>query len=73
MPKEKKELSYEEARARLTAITEKLSSGNLGLEDTLKLWEEGEKLAEICQKILDQAQAKLEAIQAEYEAEFEED
>ncbi len=73
MPKEKKELSYEEARARLTAITEKLSSGNLGLEDTLKLWEEGEKLAEICQKILDQAQAKLEAIQAEYEEEFEED
>ena len=73
MPKEKKELSYEEARARLTAITEKLSSGNLGLEDTLKLWEEGEKLAEICKKILDQAQAKLEAIQAEYEEEFEED
>lgn len=67
MAKEKKELTYEEARARLTEITEKLSLGNLGLEDTLKLWEEGEKLAEICQKILDQAQARLEEIQSEYE------
>jgi exodeoxyribonuclease VII small subunit len=67
VPKEKKELTYEEARARLTEITEKLSMGNLGLEDTLKLWEEGEKLAVICQKILDQAQARLEEIQAEYE------
>lgn len=71
MPKEKKELSYEQARARLTQITETLSSGNLGLEETLKLWEEGEKLAEICQKILDQAQARLEEIQAEYEEEDE--
>ena len=71
MPKEKKELSYEQARARLNEITEKLSAGNLGLEDTLKLWEEGEKLAEICQKILDQAQARLEEIQAEYEEEDE--
>lgn len=69
MPKEKKELTYEQARARLTEITENLSLGNLGLEDTLKLWEEGEKLAEICQKILDQAQARLEEIQAEYEDE----
>ena len=69
MPKEKKELSYEQARSRLTDITEKLSSGNLGLEETLKLWEEGEKLAAICQKILDQAQARLEEIQAEYEDE----
>ena len=69
MPKEKKELTYEQARARLTEITENLSLGNLGLEDTLNLWEEGEKLAEICQKILDQAQARLEEIQAEYEDE----
>lgn len=72
MPKGKKELTYEEARAGLTAITEKLSLGNLGLEETLKLWEDGEKLAEVCQKILDQAQARLEEIQAEYE-EVEED
>lgn len=72
MPKEKKDLSYEQARSRLTAITEKLSSGNLGLEETLKLWEEGEKLASVCQKILDQAQARLEEIQAEYEDEAEE-
>lgn len=69
MAKEKKELSYEAARAKLTQITEKLADGQLGLEDTLKLWEEGEALAAVCQKILDQAQAKLEEIQAQYEDE----
>jgi exodeoxyribonuclease VII small subunit len=69
MAKEKKELSYEAARAKLTQITEKLADGQLGLEETLKLWEEGEALAAVCQKILDQAQAKLEEIQAQYEDE----
>lgn len=71
MPKEKKELTYEAARARLTEITQTLATGNLGLEETLKLWEEGEKLAEICQKILDQAEEKLAQIQSEYEDEEE--
>jgi exodeoxyribonuclease VII small subunit len=71
MAKEKKDLSYEAARAKLTQITEKLADGQLGLEETLKLWEEGEALAAICQKILDQAQAKLEEIQAQYEDEDE--
>jgi exodeoxyribonuclease VII small subunit len=69
MAKEKKDLSYEAARAKLTQITEKLADGQLGLEETLKLWEEGEALAAVCQKILDQAQAKLEEIQAQYEEE----
>lgn len=69
MPKEKKDLSYEQARAKLTAIVEKLADGQLGLEETLKLWEEGEALAAVCQSILDQAQLKLEEIQAEYEEE----
>lgn len=69
MAKEKKDLSYEAARAKLTQITEKLADGQLGLEETLKLWEEGEALAAVCQKILDQAQTKLEEIQAQYEDE----
>jgi exodeoxyribonuclease VII small subunit len=69
MAKEKKDLSYEAARAKLTQITEKLADGQLGLEETLKLWEEGEALAAVCQKILDQAQAKLAEIQAQYEEE----
>ena len=69
MAKEKKDLSYEAARAKLTQITEKLADGQLGLEETLKLWEEGEALAAVCQKILDQAHAKLEEIQAQYEEE----
>ena len=38
-------MSYEQARAGLEEIVTQLESGNLALEETLKLWEKGEKLA----------------------------
>jgi exodeoxyribonuclease VII small subunit len=54
-------LSYEEARAELARVVERLESGGSTLEESLALWERGEKLAEICQHWLDGARARLDA------------
>lgn len=54
-------LTYEQAREELMATVQKLESGAATLEESLALWERGEKLAEICQNYLDNARAKLDA------------
>jgi exodeoxyribonuclease VII small subunit len=54
-------MSYEAARDELAKVVSALESGGLGLEESLKLWERGEELANICQEWLDGARAKLEA------------
>lgn len=54
-------LSYEEARTELARVVERLESGGSTLEESLALWERGEKLAEICQGWLDGARARLDA------------
>ena len=53
-------LSYEQARDELTKVVSTLEAGGAGLEESLKLWERGEELAQICQDWLDGARKKLE-------------
>jgi exodeoxyribonuclease VII small subunit len=55
------ELSYEEAREELIEVVRRLESGGSNLEESLALWERGEKLAQICQSWLDGAKKRLEA------------
>jgi len=55
------QLSYEQARAELAGVVERLEAGGSSLEESLALWERGEKLAEICQHWLDGARARLDA------------
>lgn len=52
-------LTYEQARAELATIVERLESGGSTLEESLALWERGEELAAICQRWLDAARARL--------------
>ena len=59
------ELSYEEARAELAAVVERLEAGGTTLEESLALWERGEKLATLCQEWLDGARKKIDAAVAE--------
>jgi exodeoxyribonuclease VII small subunit len=56
------ELSYEQARAELAAVVEKLEAGGSTLEESLALWERGEHLAAVCQQWLDGARARLDAV-----------
>jgi exodeoxyribonuclease VII small subunit len=53
--------SYEQARAELAAVVEKLEAGGTSLEESLALWERGEKLATLCQDWLDGARQRLDA------------
>jgi exodeoxyribonuclease VII small subunit len=55
------ELSYEQARAELVTVVEKLEAGGSTLEESLALWERGEQLAAVCQQWLDGARARLDA------------
>jgi exodeoxyribonuclease VII small subunit len=59
------ELSYEQARAELAGVVEKLEAGGATLEESLALWERGEELAAICQRWLDGARARLTAAREE--------
>ena len=40
-------LSYEQARDELASVVKRLEAGGLSLEQSLDLWERGEKLAEL--------------------------
>ncbi|MDA0216708.1 MAG: exodeoxyribonuclease VII small subunit [Actinobacteria bacterium] len=55
-----KKISFEKARDELSEVVSALESGELGLEDSLKLWERGEVLVKICQEWLDGAKSKIE-------------
>lgn len=62
------ELTYEQARAELATVVERLESGGGTLEESLGLWERGEELAVICQRWLDNARSRLDAARAARDA-----
>ena len=55
------ELSYEQARDELVDVVRRLEAGGTTLEESLALWQRGERLAQVCQRWLDGARAKLDA------------
>jgi len=59
LPADVAAMSYEQARTELAAVVEKLEAGGGTLEEALALWERGEALAEVCQRRLDGARARL--------------
>jgi exodeoxyribonuclease VII small subunit len=61
--------SYEQAREELIEVVRALEAGGTTLEESLALWERGERLATICQEWLDGARARLDAaIEADEDA-----
>ncbi|MCI9309089.1 MAG: exodeoxyribonuclease VII small subunit [Oscillospiraceae bacterium] len=59
-----KKQSFEEAMVRLEAVVAQLEKGECGLDQSLKLFEEGAKLARQCEQLLDQAEQKVELLLA---------
>lgn len=59
MPEEKP--TYEAAREELIEVVRRLETGGTTLEESLALWERGEKLATTCQEWLDGARQRLDA------------
>ncbi len=54
-----KELTYEQAYKRLEEIVEKLENGSVPLEESMRLFEEGTKLANFCNSKLNAAEQKF--------------
>lgn len=55
-------LSFEDALKALETIVRQLESGDVPLEDSITLYEKGDRLRLHCQKRLDAAQARIERI-----------
>lgn len=71
-----KKLKFEEAMRRLQEIVGKLESGEVSLEESMKLFEEGAKLSSQCYQLLDKAEQQviqLAKIPLEEEVQDEED
>ena len=58
----KKKEKFEEALQKLEAIVTQMEEGDLPLEETLKAFEEGVKLARFCANKLDEAERKVEKL-----------
>ncbi len=56
------DISFEQALKELEALVEKLESGELPLEESLRCFEEGVARAAVCQKRLRQAEARIEQL-----------
>jgi exodeoxyribonuclease VII small subunit len=54
--------SYEDARDELIAVVQQLETGGTSLQESIALWERGEELARVCQRWLDGARARLDAV-----------
>ena len=57
-------ITYEQARDQLTEVVRRLEAGGLTLEQSLDLWERGERLAAVCEQWLEGARARLAAAMA---------
>ncbi len=54
--------AFEEALERLEKIVTQMESGDLKLEDSLKLFEEGMKLTRVCHQRLDEVEKKVKQL-----------
>jgi exodeoxyribonuclease VII small subunit len=62
-----KEATFEELYAQLEERARKLEQGNLALEESLKLYEEGAAVAEKLRAILDTAELRVRTLQRRFD------
>lgn len=55
-------IDFETAFAGIEEILEKINGGSLSLEESLRLYEEADRLISVCQTKLTQAETKIETI-----------
>jgi exodeoxyribonuclease VII small subunit len=56
------DIKFETALERLEQIVDQLEAGNLSLEESLQVFEEGVGLARHCGKYLDEAEKRIETL-----------
>lgn len=57
-----KKTKFEDAFLRLENIAQQLESGEVSLEESLELYEEGMNLVELCNQKLDAAEKKIQTL-----------
>ncbi len=62
MTKQDKQMHFEEAFKRLEVIVGNLESGDLSLEESMKLFEEGIGLTKACKSRLEDAEQKIQLL-----------
>ena len=58
----RKNLSFEESMQRLEQIVRSMERGDVALEESLKLFQEGTELVRNCGKLLDEAELQVKKI-----------
>ena len=66
------EKKFEEAMQRLEEIVQSLDSGDLPLEESLKIFEEGMKIVGFCNSKLDEAEKKVSLLIKESDGQLKE-
>ena len=57
--------TFEQSITRLERIVESIEQGKIGLEDSIKQYEEGMALIRQCRKVLSEAEMKIQHLQAQ--------
>lgn len=60
--KKEQNLTFEQAMQQLETLVKQLESGELALEESMKLYEEGVRLTAVCSKKLTEATLKIEEL-----------
>lgn len=69
----KKNISFEELFEKLEEITNKLEQGDIGLEESINLYEEGIKISKECYEMLRKAKLKITELKKEFEKQIDND
>ena len=56
------QIKFEKAKQRLEQIVEDLEKGELDIDKSLEIFEEGIKMSRVCSKKLNEAEAKIEKL-----------
>lgn len=67
-----KKKSFEDALKRLNEVVRHLEDGDLPLEDSLALFEEGAGLVKLCNELLASAEQRVKILKNDYESEPDE-
>lgn len=65
------EIKFEDALKRLEDIVDSLEKGELSLEKSLKIFEQGVRLSRLCNKMLDKAEKKVEILMRDEKGDLE--
>jgi len=64
------EIKFEKAMQRLEHIVEELEKGELDIDKSLEIFEEGIKMSRLCSKKLSEAEAKIEKLTKDQKGEL---